>query len=332
MPNKRKHRPCDTSEDLWCRICRNPNTRAKKPCEGPRLPETSKAEPGGSSAAEPMSDLTTRSGRNVVVPTRLDQDAAYVEQLGPLRDVSGHYCRSASHVTKDAQIEALTAEVSEPHAQATKLHDALRTLMATHTREMNEKEAQLKTINGKLIASERQAEKLRDKEIGRSQEARQKAFMSNYFVSAKASTSTMAMEAATSAPAVGYTMEQVRAQQSDRSFRRDVQNVHLQIIELAGEHPRSHTQAEECEALAKRPTKEIDRAQSAPKKAFTRIFFSLSTKALTSASTIMSMAASAPCELMQVLRRTWQCWLLGCPCPTTRVQRRVRHSRSMPMV
>ncbi len=34
--------------------------------------------------------------------------------------------------------------------------------MATHTREMNEKEAQLKTNNGKLIASERQAEKLRD--------------------------------------------------------------------------------------------------------------------------------------------------------------------------
>ena len=156
--------------------------------------------------------------------------------------------------------------------------------------------------------------------------------MSNYFVSAKASTSTMAMEAATSAPAVGYTVEQVRAQQSDRSFRRDVQNVHLQIIELAGEHPRSHMQAEECEALAKRPTKEIDRAQSAPKKAFTRIFFSLPTKALTSASTIMSMAASAPYEIMRVLHRTWQCWLLGCPCPTTRVQRRVRHSRSMPVV
>ena len=225
--------------------------------------------------------------------------------------------------------------MSELHEQATKLHDVLRTLMATHTREMNEKEAQLKTINGKLIASERQAEKLRDKEIGRSQEARQKAFMSNYFAPAKASTSTMAMEAATSAPAVGYTVEQVRAQQSDRSFRRDVQNVHLQIIELAGEHPRSHTQAEECEAPAKRPTKEIDRAQSAPKKAFTRIFFSLPTKALTaSASTMMSMAASAPCELMQVLRgtSTWQCWLLGWPCPTTRVQRRVRHSRSMPVV
>ena len=110
--------------------------------------------------------------------------------------------------------------------------------------------------------------------------------MSKYFAPAKASTSTMAMEAATSAPAVGYTVEQVRAQQSDRSFRRDVQNVHLQIIELAGEDPRSHTQAEE-------PTKEIDRAQLAPKKAFTRIFFSLPTKALTSASTMMSMAASA---------------------------------------
>ena len=157
--------------------------------------------------------------------------------------------------------------------------------------------------------------------------------MSNYFLSAKGSTSTMAMEAATSAPAVGYTVEQVRAQQTDRSFRRELQIVHLQIIELAGEDPRSHTQAEECEAPAKLPTKkEIDRAQSAPKKAFTRIFFSIPTKALTSASTMMSMAASAPCELMQILRGTWQCWLLGCPCPTTRVQRRVRHSRSMPVV
>ena len=268
MVNKRKERPCDSvPADRRCRACCNP--RYKMPCQGP-LPETSEVEPGGSSEAEPTSALTTRSGRIVVEPTRLDQDAAYVEQLGPLRDKTDEPWKAPDHVTKDAQIEALTAEVSELHAQATKLHDALRTLMATHTREMNEKEAQLKTINGKLIASERQAEKLRDKEIGRSQEARQKAFMSNYFVSAKASTSTMAMEAATSAPAVGYTVEQVRARQSDRSFRRHVQNVHLQIIELAGEHPRSHTQAEECEAPAKRQQKRsigLNRRRRRPSRA-----------------------------------------------------------------
>ena len=212
MVNKRKHRPCDdVPVDRRCRVCCNP--RDKKPCQGP-LPETSEVEPGGSSAAEPMSDLTTRSGRTVVVPTRLHQDVAYVEQLGPLRDFREQPWKAPDHVTKDAQIEALTAEVSELHEQATKLHDALRTLMATHTREMNEKEARLKTINGKLIASERQAEKLKDKEIGRSQEARQRASMGNYFAPAKASTSTMAMEAATSAPAVGYTVEQVRAQQT----------------------------------------------------------------------------------------------------------------------
>ena len=268
MVNKRKERPCDSvPADRRCRVCCNP--RDKKPCQGP-LPETSEVEPGGSSAAEPMSDLTTRSGRTVVVPTRLHQDAAYVEQLGPLRDFREQPWKAPDHVTKDTQIEALTAAVSELHAQATKLHDALRTLMATHTREMNEKEARLKTINGKLIASERQAEKLRDKEIGRSQVARQKAFMSNYFAPAKASTSTMAMEAATSAPAVGYTVQQVRAQQSDRSFRRHVQNVHLQIIELAGEHPRSHTQAEECEAPAKRQQKRsigLNRRRRRPSRA-----------------------------------------------------------------
>jgi hypothetical protein len=44
------------------------------------------------------------------------------------------------------------------------------------------------------------------------------------------------MEAATSAPAVGYTVEQVRAHQNDRIFRRAVQNLHVQIIEVAGEH------------------------------------------------------------------------------------------------
>jgi hypothetical protein len=38
------------------------------------------------------------------------------------------------HVTKDAQIEALTAEVSELHEQLIKVHDALRTAMAPHTR------------------------------------------------------------------------------------------------------------------------------------------------------------------------------------------------------
>ena len=48
------------------------------------------------------------------------------------------------------------------------------------------------------------------------------------------------MEAATSAPAVGYTVEQVRAQQTDRIFRRAVQNLHVQIIEVTGEHARTH--------------------------------------------------------------------------------------------
>jgi hypothetical protein len=118
-----------------------PEHAGKKPCEGP-LPETSEAEPSRC-CSSPISEstATTRSGRIIHEPTRLDQDADYVEQLGPLRDVSGHYCRSSSHVTKDDQIEALTAAVSELHEQSTKVHDVLRTVMATHTREMNEMEA-----------------------------------------------------------------------------------------------------------------------------------------------------------------------------------------------
>jgi hypothetical protein len=72
------------------------------------------------------------------------------------------------------------------------------------------------------------------------------ALMSNFFAAKRcvqactteASTSTM--EAATSAPAVGYTVEQVRAQQNDRIFRRAVQNLHVQIIEVTGEHARTH--------------------------------------------------------------------------------------------
>jgi hypothetical protein len=68
------------------------------------------------------------------------------------------------------------------------------------------------------------------------------------------------MEAATSAPAVGYTVEQVRAQQNDRIFRRAVQNLHVQIIEVTGEHARTHAHARD--ALEKLPEKDIDRAQS----------------------------------------------------------------------
>ena len=90
--------------------------------------------------------------------------------------------------------------------------------------------------------------------------------MSNFFAAKRcvqartteASTSTM--EAATSAPAVGYTVEQVRAQQNDRIFRRAVQNLHVQIIEVTGEHARTGDEA--CEALEKLPAKGIDRAQS----------------------------------------------------------------------
>ena len=69
-------------------------------------------------------------------PTRLDQDAAYVEQLGALRDLRDQPSKEPEHVTKAAQIEALTAAVSELHEQSTKVHDALRTVLATHTREM----------------------------------------------------------------------------------------------------------------------------------------------------------------------------------------------------
>ena len=141
MANKRKARPCDSvPTDRRCRVCCNP--RYKMPCEGP-LPETSEAEPSrscSSPTSESTAAATTRSGRSVREPTRLAADDD-VEQLGPMRDVSGHYCRSSSHVTKDAQIEALTAEVSELHEQSTKVHDALRTVMATHTREMKEMEA-----------------------------------------------------------------------------------------------------------------------------------------------------------------------------------------------
>jgi len=142
MGNKRKERPCDSvPTDRRCRVCCNP--RDKKPCQGP-LPETSEAEPSRS-CSSPTSESTaaaaTRSGRIVIEPTRLDQDAAYVEQLGPLRDKTDEPCKQPDHVTMAAQIEALTAEVSELHEQSTKVHDALRTVMAPHTREMKEMEA-----------------------------------------------------------------------------------------------------------------------------------------------------------------------------------------------
>ena len=98
------------------------------------------------------------------------------------------------------------------------------------------------------------------------------------------------MEAATSAPAVGYTVEQVRAQQNDRIFRRAVQNLHVQIIEVTGEHARTHARTgdEACEALEKLPAKDIDRAQSERRM---RIF--VAAKALTSILTTRSMSASA---------------------------------------
>jgi hypothetical protein len=66
------------------------------------------------------------------------------------------------------------------------------------------------------------------------------------------------------ATAVGYTVEQVRAQQNDRIYRRAVQNLHVQIIEVTGEHARTHARTgdEACEALEKLPAKGIDRAQS----------------------------------------------------------------------
>jgi hypothetical protein len=119
------------------------------------------------------------------------------------------------------------------------------------------------------------------------------------------------MEAATSAPAVGYTVEQVRAQQNDRIFRRAVQNLHVQIIEVTGEHARTHARTgdEACEALEKLPAKDIDRAQSERRM---RNF--VAAKALTSILTTRSMAALAPCELT---RATWRCWLLGCPYPAS---------------
>ncbi len=74
--------------------------------------QTSEAEPSRS-CSSPTSESTvaaaTRSGRIVIEPTRLDQDADYVEQLpvGPLRDktdeprVQGPISRTARGANKD---------------------------------------------------------------------------------------------------------------------------------------------------------------------------------------------------------------------------------------
>ncbi len=79
-----------------------------------------------SPTSESTAAATTLSGRFGIVlePTRLAEDADYVEQLGPVRDYRDRPWKQPDHVTKDAQIEALTAEVSELHEQSTKVHDA----------------------------------------------------------------------------------------------------------------------------------------------------------------------------------------------------------------
>ena len=57
---------------------------------------------------------------------------------------------------------------------------------------------------------------------------------------AKASTSTMATSGGGHLGArCRHTEEQVRAQQNDWIFRRAVQDLHVQIIEVAGEHART---------------------------------------------------------------------------------------------
>ena len=95
-------------------------------------------------------------------------------------------------------------------------------------------------------------------------------------------------------------MEQVKAQQNDRIFLRAVPNLHVQIIEVTGEHARTGDEA--CEALEKLPAKDIDRAQSERR---TRIF--VAAKELTSILTTRSIAALAPCELTQVLHGAAGC-------------------------
>ena len=249
MVNKSKQRPCDdVSEDIWCRICRNPNMRAKKPCEGP-LPETSEAEPSRSCSSptfESTAAVTTRSGRIIVEPTRLAEDDDDVEQQRPRARLS----RSTVEATgprHQGRPDRGADRRSERAARA--IDQGARRIAHGHGHAHARDEGNgghLKAINGKRIAAETSLEKLRDKEIGSSQSVRQKAFMSNFFAAKRcvqactteASTSTM--EAATSAPAVGYTVEQVRAQQNDRIFRRAVQNLHVQIIEVTGEHARTH--------------------------------------------------------------------------------------------
>ena len=87
---------------------------------------------------------------------------------------------------------SLTAEVAELHARA--IDQGARRIAHghghTHARDEG-KGAHLKAINGKLIAAETSLETLRDREIGSSQSARQKAFMSNFFAPAEAMCTTV---------------------------------------------------------------------------------------------------------------------------------------------
>ena len=208
MPSKRKERPCDSvPTDRRCRVCCNP--RDKKPCQGP-LPETSEAEPSRSCSSpisESTSAIATRSGRIVHEPTRLDQDAAYVEQLGALHDLRS--TEQGTRTRHQGRPDRGADGRSERAARA--IDQGARCIAHGHGHAHARDEGNgghLKAINGKLIAAETSLEKLRDKEIGSSQSALQKALMRNFFAAkrcvqactAEASTSTM--EAATSAPAV----------------------------------------------------------------------------------------------------------------------------------
>ena len=223
---KKKVRECELHPaHLWCAPCQN--RRTKRPCEGPRI-GVAEATP---SMLLPLVDThseTPAAASSATVPLDVRRPVRASAGKGPVL-LEAEYPYAEPHI-RDNRVSTDVA-ARRPPSQKVKV-SALEAAIAERDVKLEVIEGKLKALMKKFKEEQKRADMLAKKEIDRDNHKRQRTLSSFWKPVVERATTSSATAHVDRSTAVGYSKEEQR-----RTFRRDVEKIQTEIIEIAGDDP-----------------------------------------------------------------------------------------------
>jgi len=223
---KKKVRECELHPaHLWCAPCQN--RRTKRPCEGPRI-GVAEATP---SMLPPLVDTHSEppaAASSATVPLDVRRPVRASAGKGPVL-LEAEYPYAEPHI-RDNRVSTDVA-ARRPPSQKVKV-SALEAAIAERDVKLEVIEGKLKALMKKFKEEQKRADMLAKKEIDRDNHKRQRTLSSFWKPVVERATTSSATAHVDRSTAVGYSKEEQR-----RTFRRDVENIQTEIIEIAGDDP-----------------------------------------------------------------------------------------------